>query len=277
MRVLQVAIPFALFLAFAGVALAAGEAEWGDCNAENERSLAACTRIIQDRSEDAKARASAYYKRGNTYYAKRDHDRAIADYNEAIKLDLHDSYQVIRYYNRGGAYLAKYDYDRAIPNYSAAIKLNPKFTSAYVLRAAAYRAKGDYDRAIADYDRALKIDPNDQSRKGRDETLQAKRAAAAAPAAKQREQGAPEHYLLNLTPVKVDVFDNGRTVCSLAPNQSCYWAATPGQHVIELRRQDGKSIRTTVSSSDRDGGTLHQVICPKDFGTSERSDAPTCN
>jgi hypothetical protein len=83
--------------------------------------------------------------------------------------------------------------------------------------------------------------------------------------------------LLNLTPVRFDIIDNGKTVCSLAPRQSCWWPAPAGQHRIELRRPDGKSINKTVSISGSGySGVLHQVICPSDFGTAEYSDAPAC-
>ncbi|MBI3704001.1 MAG: tetratricopeptide repeat protein [Rhizobiales bacterium] len=62
--------------------------------------------------------------------------------------------------NRGMVYSAKGEYDRAITDYNQAIKLNPSSSKAYNNRANAYYRKGEYARAIPDYDRALKIDPN---------------------------------------------------------------------------------------------------------------------
>src|SRR5215468_3408886 len=67
--------------------VAAGEKE--DCGATGnpDQSIAACARVIADDSETAANRAVAYKNRGNAYYNKKDYDRAIADYSEAIKLD----------------------------------------------------------------------------------------------------------------------------------------------------------------------------------------------
>ncbi len=90
------------------------------------------------------------------YAAKRDYDRAIADYDKAIELDPANA---LAYNNRGRAYADKGDHDRAIADYDKAIQLDPKFAQRLQRRGNAYFAKGDYDRAIADYDEAIKLDP----------------------------------------------------------------------------------------------------------------------
>ena len=54
----------------------------------------------------------------------------------------------------------KGDNDRAIADYDQAIRLKPDDAVAYNNRGAAWYGKGDYARAIGDYDRALQIDPN---------------------------------------------------------------------------------------------------------------------
>jgi tetratricopeptide (TPR) repeat protein len=102
--------------------------------------------------------ASAYRWRGNAYDNKGDYDRAIADYNQAIKLDPKNA---SAYLNRGVAYNNKGDYNRAIADYNQAIKLDPKDADAYYNRGLAYNNKGNYDRAIADYNQAIRLDPND--------------------------------------------------------------------------------------------------------------------
>ena len=93
--------------------------------------------------------------RGLSYAANGDYDRAIADYNEAIRITPQANFLT----NRGDAYNQKGDYDRAIDDYDRALKLNPGFYLAYNNRGAAYRRKGDLDRAIENYEQALRINP----------------------------------------------------------------------------------------------------------------------
>jgi tetratricopeptide (TPR) repeat protein len=103
--------------------------------------------------------AITYFNRGNVYYEKRDLDRAIQDYNQAILLDPN---YTEAYINRGIAYWKKRDLDRAIQDYNQAISLNPKglwLTWAYVFRALAYEDKGDFDRAFRDYNKLISLNP----------------------------------------------------------------------------------------------------------------------
>jgi tetratricopeptide (TPR) repeat protein len=122
-----------------------------------------CTAIIQTGKWRGKELAVAYNSRGNAYKLKSDLDRtngnlerAIADYDDAIRLDPNDP---LFYYTRAVAYDAKGDRDHAIADYTEAIRLNPKYAGAYANRSNAYQAKGDFDRAIADDNEAIRLDP----------------------------------------------------------------------------------------------------------------------
>jgi tetratricopeptide (TPR) repeat protein len=55
---------------------------------------------------------------------KREFNKAVADYTEAIRLD--PNYDVA-YQNRGRSYFAKRDYDRAIADYDQALRINPRY------------------------------------------------------------------------------------------------------------------------------------------------------
>ena len=99
-----------------------------------------------------------YNNRGNAYREKGDNDRGIADYNQAMRLDPKD---VLAYYNRGNAYYDSGADDRAIADFTEAIQIDPKYEFAYVNLGDAYRAKGDYDSAIANYAEAVRLDPKD--------------------------------------------------------------------------------------------------------------------
>ena len=99
-------------------------------------------------------RAESNFNAGNSAYDVQDYDRAIAKYDEAIRLkpDYGKAYN-----NRGLAYQAKGSTDQAIADFAEAIRLNPGLGEAYYNRGLAYQAKGSYDQAIADFDEAIKF------------------------------------------------------------------------------------------------------------------------
>ena len=80
----------------------------------------------------------AYNNRGFARADKKEYDKAIADFSEAIRLDPKDA---TAYYNRGIAWAGKNEYDKAIADYSEAIRLDPKDASAYINRGAAWSYK----------------------------------------------------------------------------------------------------------------------------------------
>lgn len=67
---------------------------------------------------------------------------------------------VFTFSNRGVAYYERGEYDRAIQNYDQAIKLNPNHAGAYYNRSLAKKQKGDQAGAEADLAAARKINPN---------------------------------------------------------------------------------------------------------------------
>ena len=98
----------------------------------------------------------ACYNGGNSYFNRGEWDKAIADYNQAIKLD---SKYAEAHNNRGNTYFNKGDLNRAIADYNQAIRINPKFVLAYRNRGRAYKNKGELDRAVADYNQAIRLVP----------------------------------------------------------------------------------------------------------------------
>ena len=155
-----------------------------------DAKITGCTALIQADQETTKNLSAIYNYRGNAYYAKGDYDRAIQDYDQAIRLNpsdilynargdaykkkgdydhaIQDFKEVIHlnpnseraYYDRGDAYIDKDDYDRAIQDFNEAIHLNSNDANAYNDRGVAYHRKGDYDRAIQDYNQAIHLDSN---------------------------------------------------------------------------------------------------------------------
>jgi tetratricopeptide (TPR) repeat protein len=119
--------------------------------------IGGCTASIQSGRWSGKALAWVYVSRGHAFHDKKDYDRAIADYDQAIQLDPKDANA---YVSRGLAYHGKKDYDRAIADYNQAIQLDPKDADAYFSRGLAKRRKGDNSGGDADIAVAKTIDPN---------------------------------------------------------------------------------------------------------------------
>ena len=134
--------------------------DWDACNGSNaDASIAGCTNVLnRGKRETQSDRATAYNNRGWSYSQKDDHDRAIADYDEAIRLDPNFA---LAFVNRGWSYERKGQYDRALADYDEAIRADPKYSLAYNNRGWLRHLAGDYDRAIADYGEAIRLDPKD--------------------------------------------------------------------------------------------------------------------
>ncbi len=89
------------------------------------------------------------------------YDLAIDDFTRCLNEgDLTLGNQAVLFNNRGIAYYRKVEYDRAIRDYDQAIRIKPDYAFAFNNRGAAYRLKGEYDRAIRDLDRAIRLKPD---------------------------------------------------------------------------------------------------------------------
>jgi tetratricopeptide (TPR) repeat protein len=100
--------------------------------------------------------AEAYLGRGAAYQQKGSYEEAISDFSYAIQLKPQDA---MAYTNRGTAYLQKRDFDAAVADYDHAIQLNPQYARAYINRGMTYLEKQNLDAAVADHDRAIQLDP----------------------------------------------------------------------------------------------------------------------
>jgi len=120
-------------------------------------AIAACNRAIQSGQLVAEDLAATYSNRGTEWLGKGEYDRALADYNEAIR--LRPDYAEI-FNNRGNVWRKKGEYDRAIADYNEAIRLRPDYAKAFNNRGNAWQDKGEYDLAITDYNQAIRLKPD---------------------------------------------------------------------------------------------------------------------
>jgi tetratricopeptide (TPR) repeat protein len=101
----------------------------------------------------------ATMRRGNCYYAKHEVDRAIADFDQALRLDPTNAGA---YDNRANALDARGDRDDAIKDYNESVRLNPRNIYVYINRAILLAEEGNFNSAFADYAKALTINPKDE-------------------------------------------------------------------------------------------------------------------
>src|ERR1700721_1336437 len=128
-------LALAMFVSFASPVIAA-DRDWDACKQsvqDWDKEIAGCSAVLSRSRITNGDRAFALNNRGFAYDVKGDHDRAIADYNEAIRLK---------------------------PDYAQAVRFKPDYAIAFKNRGLAYNAKGDRDLAIADFNEAIRLKPD---------------------------------------------------------------------------------------------------------------------
>ena len=126
-----------------------------------------CTRAIKSGTLSDRSLATAYYNRAVAWERKRRYDRAIADLDEAIRLQAirpeDTSVRAGTYAARGGVKLARKDYNGALADLDEALRLDPGRAEINVRRGQVWLAKGDPDKALQDFGAALRGSMIDQT------------------------------------------------------------------------------------------------------------------
>lgn len=117
-------------------------------------SLEALTAEIEHSPETARL---AYIERGILWNDRHEYDRAIADFDRALRIDSSDA---PTFHNRGFAWLSKREFGKALADFDAAIRLDPRYAFAYNNRGVARWYRRDYAGSRADFDEAVRLDPN---------------------------------------------------------------------------------------------------------------------
>ena len=124
---------------------------------DGDDALAACTRLISSKTLRGGELAQAYVSRGLIYIRfKADWDRAIADYDEALKLNPKIAGA---YTGRAAANLRKGNIDRALPDLNEGLRLDPKSPGIHNVFGYYYNKKGDHERALTEVNEALRLYP----------------------------------------------------------------------------------------------------------------------
>jgi tetratricopeptide (TPR) repeat protein len=130
-----------------------------DGNARPAAAITACTALLQADNGTA-AFGDVFYNRGSAYLNNKQYDRAVQDFDVAIKRKPDFA---VAFINRGFAHEKTQQYDEALKDYDQALKLDSKSVFSLVHRGDAYAKKEQYQRAIQDYDSAIALAPKSAS------------------------------------------------------------------------------------------------------------------
>ena len=102
--------------------------------------------------------AEGHLIKGDAYLSDKKIDKAIEEYNEALKINKKSSKI---YFHRGNAYKMKNNLDQAIGDYDKTIEIDPKNGLAYMYRGIVYTNNKEIGKAIESYIKAIELIPND--------------------------------------------------------------------------------------------------------------------
>jgi tetratricopeptide (TPR) repeat protein len=143
--------------AVAGPELGDDIAACRDRQGEAQARLDACERVIVGGKAAPKDLAIALGVRGNALLNKRDYDKAIAAYTDALKSDP-DNVGIID--ARGIAYERKGQDDLAMADYNLALQKRPTFAAPYNNRGTVFLRRGALQSALDDFSASIKYAPN---------------------------------------------------------------------------------------------------------------------
>ncbi|MGO9482949.1 MAG: trypsin-like peptidase domain-containing protein [Candidatus Kryptoniota bacterium] len=115
--------------------------------------------MIADTSKHLESNPTYYYTQGTLADNRKDWNKAMDFYSEAITLD---STYADAYMGLAGDYYSIGNYELEVNNYLLAVKLAPSNSDAYYYLGTAYEDVAQYDSAFAAFKTALSLDPNDK-------------------------------------------------------------------------------------------------------------------
>ena len=127
-------------------------------NGNNAEAIRLLTRALDSGQIANGDLGAAHFDRGLAWADSGEYDKAIADYNDAIRFNPH---LVDAYHSRGVAWVKKGEYDKAIADFNLAIRYNAQDAESLDGRGVAWLNKGEYDKAVADFNEAIRLNAHD--------------------------------------------------------------------------------------------------------------------
>lgn len=128
-----------------------------DVTTDKFKELPNSKEIIKSLEKIKNLTAEGHLIKGDAYLSDKRIDKAIEEYNEALKINKKSSKI---YFHRANAYKMKNNLDQAIGDYDKTIELDPKNGLAYMNRGIVYINNKEIDKAIESYIKAIELIPN---------------------------------------------------------------------------------------------------------------------
>ncbi len=147
-------VALAAMLLLAGGAPSVGRADSAaDCFGEDiDRRIEGCTALIEGGDTRSSDLSLAYAMRALAYSLKGVYDRAIPDYDEAIRMKPDFA---VALNNRAWAYYRWGKPEQGLPDVEKSLEYSPASAHSLDTRAHIRQAMGDPEAALRDYDRAM--------------------------------------------------------------------------------------------------------------------------
>ena len=127
------------------------------CENKSDPDIASCSEVIASEEKSSDRLGTAHVYRGIGYSMKGLRNRALADFNEAIRLDPKIVYAA--YTNRGAIFMLQDKADLALADFDEAIRREPRDALAFSNRGWLKSLAHKNDEAILDLDRAIQLNP----------------------------------------------------------------------------------------------------------------------
>src|SRR6266700_50490 len=160
MTLRHLSVTFCAAVLMAASATTARADDWDDCRTDTadkvmaDKVMAGCTAVIEQHALKDEDLATAHRRRG-AWYGRRDMlDRAMADFESAVRLAPASADALI---DRAAVHRRRGNLDQASADIARALERDPKHANAYLQRGHLRAARNEWAQALSDYDQSITL------------------------------------------------------------------------------------------------------------------------